>query len=265
MGVGMMDKRMADGASVDWRAATGGRGPMFPHHIVVVDDDAGVRTLLARILRECGYDVTGAADGRELEAVMAERRIDLILLDIMLPGESGLDLCRKVRMRSHVPIIMISARGQESDRVAGLDLGADDYIAKPFGRSEVLARVRAVLRRVHDPHVPRDVPVTERFDFASWRYDARRRELTAPSGAEVELTAAEHDLLLVLLRHPQRMIGRERLLELSRSRIGSSSDRSVDVLISRLRRKLGDARKARPIIRTVRGIGYMFAADVVAT
>lgn len=260
-----MGDAMTGTAATPRRAAVSGRGPMVPHHIVVVDDDAGVRTLLARILRECGYDVTGAADGRELEAVMAQRRIDLILLDIMLPGDSGLDLCRKVRMRSHVPIIMISARGQERDRVAGLDLGADDYIAKPFGRSEVLARVRAVLRRIADPHVPPDAPVAERFEFASWRYDARRRELTAPSGAEVDLTAAEHDLLLVLLRHPQRMIGRERLLELSRSRVGSSSDRSIDVLISRLRRKLGDARKARPIIRTVRGIGYMFAADIVAT
>jgi len=246
------------------RSVPAARTPTIPHHIVVVDDDAGVRTLLARILRECGYDVTGAADGRELEAAMAERQVDLVLLDIMLPGESGLDICRTVRARSRVPIVMISARGQESDRVAGLDLGADDYIAKPFGRAEVLARVRAVLRRVSDPHVPLDIPAPERFDFAGWRYHSRRCELIAPSGAEVELTAAEHELLLALLRYPQRMIGRERLIEMTRSRIGAPTDRSIDVLISRLRRKLGDGRKSRPIIRTIRGVGYMLAVDVRA-
>ncbi len=237
----------------------------LPHHIVVVDDDAGVRTLLVRILRESGYEVSGARDGIELEAIMGAGRIDLILLDVMLPGESGIDLCRMVRRGSHVPIIMISARGQESDRVAGLDVGADDYVAKPFGRSEVLARVRAVLRRMRDPHTPLDAPLPERFEFASWQYHARRRELIAPSGAEVDVTAAEQDLLLALLRNPQRMIGRERLLELSRSRIGSSTDRSIDVLVSRLRRKLGDGRKVRPLIRTVRGVGYMLATDVIVT
>ena len=238
------------------------KAPAIPQHIVVVDDDAGVRTLLARILRECGYDVTGAADGAELEALLGERQVDLVLLDIMLPGASGLELCGTIRTRSRVPIIMISARGQESDRVMGLDLGADDYIAKPFGRSEVLARVRAVLRRAADTHVPLDIPAPERFDFAGWSYHARRRELFGPSGAEVDLTAAEHELLLALLRYPQRMIGRERLLELARSRIATSTDRSIDVLISRLRRKLGDGRKTRPLIRTIRGVGYMFAADV---
>lgn len=238
------------------------QAPSIPQHIVVVDDDAGVRTLLSRILRECGYDVTGAADGVELETALAERQVDLVLLDIMLPGASGLDLCRTIRGRSRVPIIMISARGQESDRVTGLDLGADDYIAKPFGRPEVLARVRAVLRRAADTHVPLDIPAPERFDFAGWSYHGRRRELIAPSGAEVDLTAAEHELLLALLRYPQRMIGRERLLELARSRIATPTDRSIDVLISRLRRKLGDGRKTRPLIRTIRGVGYMFAADV---
>ncbi len=244
------------------RQGPAGRGGAVAPHIIVVDDDPGVRTLLARVLRECGYDVTGAADGRELQAAMAARDVDLVLLDIMLPGESGLDICRALRARSRVPIIMVSARGQESDRVTGLDLGADDYIAKPFGRSEVLARVRAVLRRVADPHVPGDVPPPERFTFVGWTYHARRCELVAPSGAEVELTAAEHELLLALLRYPQRMISRERLLEMARSRIAASSDRSIDVLISRLRRKLGDGRKTRPIIRTVRGVGYMLAVEV---
>lgn len=231
-------------------------------HIVVVEDDPGVRTLISRILRECGYEVTGAGDGEELERVMAERTVDMVLLDIMLPGTDGLSLCKAIRARSKVPIVMVSARGQESDRVTGLDLGADDYIAKPFGRPELLARVRAVLRRASELHMPLDSPAPERFDFAGWRYHPRRRELTGPSGAEIELTAAEHELLLTLLRHPQRMIGRERLLEMSRSRVAHSTDRSIDVLISRLRRKLGDGRRAQPMIRTIRGVGYMLATDV---
>ncbi len=206
-------------------AALNDRAPALAHHIVVVDDDARVRTLLTRILRECGYEVTGARDGTELKAIVGTGRIDLILLGIMLPGESGIALCQMIRALCRVPIILIRARGHQRDRVAGLDVGADDYIAKPFGRSEVLARVRAVLRRMPNPHAPLDAPVPERFEFASWQYHARRRELIAPSGAEVDLTAAEQDLLLALLRHPQRMIGRERLLELSRSRIGSPTDR----------------------------------------
>ena len=234
----------------------------MPYHIVVVDDDPGVRTLLSRLLRESGYDATGVEDGAALQRTMGERAIDLVLLDIMLADECGFDICRMIRERSQVPIIMISARGQERDRVAGLDLGADDYIAKPFGGSEVLARVRAVLRRASASHVPLDLPAPEQFEFAGWRYRPRHHELLTPSGAEVELTAAEHELLLSLLRNPQRMIGRERLLELSRSRLAQSSDRSIDVLISRLRRKMGDGRRARPMIRTVRGVGYMLAVDV---
>ncbi len=236
-----------------------------PPHIVVVEDDPALRALLSRILRECGYDVTGAADGIELQRAMIERRIDLILLDIMLPGPSGLELCQTIRERSRVPIIMVSARGEEGDRVTGLDNGADDYIAKPFGRAELLARVRAALRRASDTHVPLDIPVPDRFDFADWNYHARRRELISPRGAEVELTAAEHELLVTFLRNPQRTIGRERLLEMSRSRIGHPSDRSIDVMISRLRAKLGDGRRAQPIIRTIRGVGYMFAPDVTSS
>lgn len=235
-----------------------------PPHVVIVEDDAALRALLSRLLRESGYDVSGVADGHELDRAMAGRVVDLVLLDIMLPGRTGLELCAQIRARSRVPVIMVSARGHEIDRVAGLDAGADDYIAKPFGRSELLARVRAVLRRAGDVHVPLDIPAVEAFEFAGWRYHARRRELVAPSGAEVSLTGAEHELLLTLVRHPQRMIGRERLLEMTRSRIGHSSDRSVDMLISRLRRKIGDTRKAHPVIRTVRGVGYMFAADVTA-
>jgi len=239
-----------------------GPGPGAPQHVVVVEDDGGIRTLLVRILRENGYEASGAADGIALRDLLADRPVDLILLDIMLPGENGLDLCSSIREHSNVPIIIVSARGEEVDRVAGLELGADDYIAKPFGRPELLARVRALLRRAGPLTQRKEANTVESLLFAGWRFNIRHRELLAPSGAEVELSGAEQDLLLSLLRHPQRVIGRERLLELSRTRIRNSSDRSVDVLVSRLRRKLGDGRRNRPMIRTIRGVGYMLAVDV---
>jgi len=238
--------------------------PDAPQHVIVVEDDAGIRMLLVRILRENGYDASGVADGAMLRELMAARPVDLILLDIMLPGENGLDLCGALREHSTVPIIMVSARGEEADRVAGLEVGADDYIAKPFGRSELLARVRAQLRRATCFARSAGSDASEWLIFAGYRFNIRHRELLAPSGAEVELSGAEQDLLLSLLRHPQRVIGRERLLELSRTRIRNSSDRSVDVLVSRLRRKLGDGRRPRPMIRTIRGVGYMLAVDVEA-
>jgi len=234
-------------------------------HIVVVDDDVGVRTLLARLLRESGYEVTGVECGVELRSLMQARAADLILLDITMPGDSGFDLCAELRSESDVPIIMISARGEEADRVNGLDLGADDYIAKPFGRPELLARVRAILRR-RGGEAKRGRPrAPDLFHFDGWRYRPRHHELRAPTGADIDLTGAEHELLHILLRNPGRIIGRERLLELARARRGQRSDRSVDVLVSRLRSKLQDGGRARPYIRTIRGIGYMFAIDVVAT
>lgn len=237
----------------------------MPSHILIFEEDAPLRTLLGRLLRECGYDVTGVADGKELAAVMAETpnmSINLVLLDIELSGEEGLELCRKIREFSRVPIIIVSARGQEADHVAGLDAGADDYIVKPFGRLELLARIRAVLRRTNQAQIPPETFVAADYAFVGWRYNVPRRELHSPSGVEVVLTAAEHELLFTLLRNPHRTLSRERLLELSRNRIGNSSDRSIDVLVSRLRRKMGGARKTAPIIRTIRGIGYMFATEV---
>jgi len=230
--------------------------------ILIVDDDPGMRVLLSNLLRRNGFRVTTAADYDEMVGELEARHIDLMLLDVMLPGASGFDICRDVRAGGwgDIPIIMISARGDEADRVAGLELGADDYIAKPFGDSEVLARVRAVLRRP---------PLAERarkerthiLRFAGWTMDLRRRELCAPSGAAVTLSSAEFDLLANLVEHPQQIIGRDRLLELARFRLPGSSDRSIDVLVSRLRGKLGGDCDPQ-IIRTVRGFGYMFAADV---
>ena len=230
--------------------------------ILIVDDDPGIRVLLSNLLRRNGFQVTTAADYGEMIQELETRSICLILLDVMLPGVSGMDICREIRGGGwgDIPIIMISARGGEADLVAGLELGADDYIAKPFGHSEVLARIRAVLRRPPLADGKRGTK-TSTVRFAGWTMDLRRRELFAPSGATVTLSAAEFDLLANLIEHPQQIIARERLLELARFRLPGSSDRSIDVLVSRLRSKLGGDRNPQ-IIRTVRGFGYMFAVDV---
>ncbi|MFC3713001.1 response regulator [Sphingoaurantiacus capsulatus] len=230
--------------------------------ILVVDDDAGMRTALSKILRANGFRALTAANHHEMAERLATDPVDMILLDVMMPGRGGFDICRDLRQvdGSDTPVIMISARGEEADRVAGLELGADDYIAKPFGRSELLARIRAVLRRgrlTGEAEVRR----AERLNFRDWTVDLRRRELYAGSGARIDLSGAEYDLLIALLENAQNVIGREALLELSRARLAGSSDRSVDVLVCRLRRKLGDD-EARELIRTVRGVGYIFVEPV---
>ncbi len=243
--------------------------PLAPHGavaapatILIVDDDAGMRTALLKILRGNGFHCLTAADGEEMLGVLENHAIDLILLDVMMPGANGFDLCRHLRLReeSAVPIIMISARGGEADLVTGLELGADDYIAKPFGHSELLARIRALLRRGRGPGGPA-APRPGALRFDGWTVDLRQRELFSPSGGRVELSGAEYDLLVALLEHPQQVIGREPLLEMSRARIGGASDRTIDVHICRLRRKLGDEER-RELIRTVRGVGYVFTRPV---
>ena len=228
--------------------------------ILLVEDDPSLRMLTARALQENGFLVRPASAAPEMWLALDQGPVDLVLLDIMLPGTSGIDLCRTLRQKSDVPIIFMSARASETDRVVGLELGADDYIAKPFGTRELVARVRAVLRR---PSLDRGTGSTERglVTFDGWTVNLPRRELTSPSGAIVDLTGAEFDLLVVLADHAQRVIARERLIELSRTRLGDSSDRSIDVLVSRLRRKLGSAGSPAPIV-TVRGIGYMLGVPV---
>ena len=227
--------------------------------ILLVEDDPALRTLTTRALRENGYDVEPAGAAPEMWRALEKGPVDLVLLDIMLPGTSGIDLCRAIRRTSDVPIIFISAKGSETDRVVGLEIGADDYIAKPFGTRELIARVRAVLRR--PPLDRREGAGEDALLFDGWTATLSRRELKSPSGAVVELTGAEFDLLAALLNNAQRVIARERLIELSRTRLGDSSDRSVDVLISRLRRKLSTADKPAPIV-TVRNIGYMLNVPV---
>jgi len=232
-----------------------------------------MRTLLQRALQGDGFRVRGASNADEMWAALQVAPVDLIILDVMLPGVSGLDILRILRSGDapvpptdpgetpvvSTPVIMVSARGEERDRVLGLELGADDYVAKPFGQRELLARVRAVLRR-GTAATPLDRTRKETVRFAGWTLDLRRRELTDPSGAAVDISGAEHDLLCSFLDNPQRVIARDRLLELSRTRLGDVSDRSVDVLVSRLRRKLGN--DADMLIRTVRGLGYIFVPEV---
>lgn len=240
----------------------------LPIRILIVEDDAGMRTLLTRTLQADGYRIRAVPDARSMWEALETEAADLIILDVMMPGTNGLDLCRTLRQGgadavgfSSIPIIMVSARGEELDRVLGLELGADDYVAKPFGQKELLARVRAVLRRGQNAVLPAAGRTRrEVINFGGWSLDLRRRELYDPSGAAVEISGAEHDLLVSFLDNPQRVIGRDRLLELSRTRLGDVSDRSIDVLVSRLRRKLGS--DADSLIRTVRGQGYIFTAPV---
>jgi len=232
--------------------------PSAAASILVVEDDPALRVLLVRSLRENGFEAVGAAAGPEMWRIMANTRVDLVLLDVMLPGTSGLDLCRELRQKGDIPIVMLSARREELDRVVGLELGADDYISKPFGTKELLARLRAILRRASARQAP--APDSgEVVAFDNWTVDLRRRQVLSPGGVEVDLSGAEYDLLLSFIANPQRVIGRERLLELSRTRLSDASDRSIDVLVSRLRRKLADGGE---LIRTVRGVGYMFKAEV---
>jgi len=233
-----------------------------PATILVVDDDDGMRTAILKTLRANGFHCLSAADGPAMLDVLRDAEVDLVLLDVMMPGPNGFDLCRHLRGvdENPVPVIMISARGKEADLVTGLELGADDYIAKPFSDSELLARVRAMLRRSRLLRAPA-MQRARRLTFAGWTVDLGARELFTPTDARVELSGAEYDLLLAFLEHPQRVIGREPLLEMSRARLGNASDRTIDVHVCRLRRKLGDEEK-RELIRTVRGLGYIFTQPV---
>lgn len=229
--------------------------------ILVVEDDPALRTLIARTLQQSGFATRLAGAAPEMWQGLEAGGVDLVLLDVMLPGTSGIDLCRQLRARSGVPIIFVSARGSETDRVVGLEMGADDYLPKPFGTHELVARIRAVLRRGGGGTAQNGTDMTGLIRFDGWTANLPRRELTSPGGAVVELTGAEFDLLVAFLDHAQRVVARERLIEASRSRIGDASDRSIDVLVSRLRRKLTAAGHAAPIV-TVRGVGYMLNVPV---
>jgi two-component system, OmpR family, response regulator len=233
-------------------------------HILVVDDDREIRDLVTRYLSKHGLRARAAADGREMRQALDDWSIDLIVLDLMLPGEDGLSLCRRLRVNSKIPVIMLTAMGEETDRIVGLEMGADDYVAKPFNPRELLARIKAVLRRTEGEKAGRPENDDRRrtCSFAGWCLDLDRRELISPQGVLVTLSAGEYDLLAAFVARPQRVLSRDQLLDLARGREAQPFDRAIDVQVSRLRRKI-EADPGNPrLIKTVRSGGYIFTPPV---
>ena len=230
-------------------------------HILVVDDDPKVRLLLRRCFEGEGFRVSEAANGADAERIVGGDPPDLVTLDLALPDIDGLSVARDIRSRSDVPIIMVTGKGETIDRVVGLEIGADDYVAKPFHLREVLARVRAVLRRAEgrreEPGVEQD-----RLGFDGWVLDLRRRELTRPGGDPCPLTTAEFGLLEVFVTHPNRVLSRDQIMDLMKGQSWSPLDRSIDNLVAKLRRKLESEADSSELVKTVRGLGYLFAGHV---
>lgn len=229
-------------------------------HILIVDDDVEIRNLLRDYLERNGLHATAVADGRAMRAALAKRQFDLVILDLMLPGEDGLVLCRELRAHSSLPVVMLTARGEETDRIVGLEMGADDYLPKPFNPRELLARIKAVLRRVQSLPPAAEISEARRLRFAGWTLELTRRQLVSAAGVVVPLSGGEYRLLRIFLEHAQRVLSRDQLLDLSHGREGTPFDRSIDVQVGRLRRRLGD--DSASLIQTVRGEGYVLAAEV---
>lgn len=228
-------------------------------HIVVVEDDAEIGALIKRYLRSQNFQVSVAGDGAEMDALLAKARVDLIVLDLMLPGEDGLSICRRVRASSDVPIIILTARVEDIDRIIGLEMGADDYLSKPFNPRELLARIKAVLRRGSSgPTAQHRAKLT----FSGWQLDCALRQLHDPAGAPVGITGAEFDLLQAFCEHAGRVLTRDQLMDLTRGRISGPYDRSIDVLVSRLRQKIERNSRAPEFIQTIRSGGYLFTPEV---
>lgn len=232
--------------------------------ILIVDDDSDIRTLLASFLETHGFSVTKARDGVEMQDRLGHGRYDLAILDLMLPGQDGLDLCRQLRQRSAMPVIMLTARAEETDRIVGLEIGADDYVTKPFNPRELLARIRAVLRRSGPGGALAGSTLLQRgYRFEGWTLSPERRELVNPAGVMVDLSTGEFDLLLAFLEAPNRVLSREHLLDAARTQPETVFDRAIDVQVSRLRKKIEPEEDGTPMIRTVRGVGYLFAPRVM--
>jgi two-component system, OmpR family, response regulator len=231
-------------------------------HILIVDDDRELRQLLTAFLTRHAFRVDAAADGRAMHKLLEAARFDLIVLDLMLPGEDGLALCRRLRSTSTIPIIMLTALAEEIDRIVGLEMGADDYLIKPFNPRELLARIKAVLRRTGNAS---DLFRTagNTLAFEGWRIDLAKRELYSPEGVLMPLTGGEFDLLVAFAERPQRILNRDQLLDLTRGRAATAFDRSIDVQLSRLRRKIETDPNQPALIKTVRGGGYVFQPRVV--
>ncbi len=224
--------------------------------VLIVDDDEQILQLLREYLAGFGMSVTGVTDGVAMEEALGKNAFDLIILDLMLPGEDGLSLCRSLRVKSDIPILMLTARGEAMDRVVGLEVGADDYIVKPFEPRELVARIQSILRRSR----PGRGGLAERkeAEFMGWRLDLILRQLVSPEQVVIPLSNAEFRLLAVLVEHPNRVLTREFLLDEARGRGMELFDRSIDILISRVRQKLNDDPRTPSLIKTIRGEGYLF-------
>ena len=233
-------------------------------HLLVIDDDHEIRDLLTRFMEKNGFRITAVRDGRDARRAWTRGAFQLVILDLMLPGEGGLDLARWLRDQEDVPIVMLSAMGEDTDRIIGHELGADDYIGKPFNPRELLARIRAVMRRANDHQAAGNQADRNArpLAFAGWRLEPARRRLLNPDGVEVPLTGGEYDLLYALLERANRVLTRDMLLDLLRGRQAGPFDRAIDVAVSRLRRKLDDQGGGAQLIKTVRGGGYVLAATV---
>ncbi len=231
-------------------------------HLLIVDDDQEIRALLKRFLTKQGFRVSTAADSAEMGEILGKWKIDLVVLDRMLPGEDGLTICAELRDASKVPVVMLTVLGEENDRIDGFNVGADDYLAKPFNPHELLARIKSVLRRTH--MVPPTTPdMSGRvLEFGPWRLDISLRQLTSSDGMMVDLSTKEFDLLTTLVEHPGITLSRDQLLDLTGGQAEMPFDRKIDMQVSRLRRKIEDDPKNPVLIQTVRGGGYRFAAEV---
>ncbi len=240
--------------------------PAAAPHVLVVDDDREIRDLLARFFERHGLRVTAVRDAREARRALPNAHFQLVVLDLMMPGETGLDFARWLRgpASGHdgIGIVMLTAMGEETDRIIGLELGADDYVPKPFNPRELLARIRAVLRRAGDQGGRPHEAATQLWRFNGWTLDPTRRRLLNPDKVEVPLTGGEYDLLVALVERANRVLTRDMLLDLLRGRQAGPFDRAIDVAVSRLRRKLEDDGRHAQLIKTVRGGGYVLAAEV---
>lgn len=234
-------------------------------HVLIVEDDRDTRDLVTRFLKQNGYRVTAAGDGRAMRKALMDGRFDLVVLDLMLPGEDGLSLCRDLRNRSALPVIMVTAKGEETDRIVGLEVGADDYLPKPFNPRELLARIRAVMRRAVPPlgaAAATEESAGKVYRFDRWTMDVDRREVADREGRSAGLTAGEFDLLLALVERPGRVLSREQLLDLVGGRDAHAFDRAIDAQICRLRRKIESDPAVPKLIKTIRAGGYVLTAPV---
>ncbi|MCA0404719.1 MAG: response regulator transcription factor [Proteobacteria bacterium] len=231
-------------------------------NILIVDDDAQIRLLVTRFLQRHGYHIYSAGDADSVLETLNRFSLDAIILDVMLPGTSGIEACRRIREISTVPVILLTARSEEEMRISGLEGGADDYVTKPFSPRELLARLRSVLRRSRNADPASPTRGRNKIQFGGWLLDTMRRELSTPDGVLIDLSTGEYNLLVAFLEHANRVLSREMLMELAKTRTGDPFDRAIDVQVSRLRRKLETPGSSEQIIKTVRGAGYVFMPKV---